>query len=337
MNEELLERCFSQPFEELQPLFDEAFRISRSNFSNLIHFYVPGMVHFDTPFFKSTGSHGFPSISVTGKGCQLNCEHCHKKLLDTMIPAATPQGLYDVCVEIKEKGGKGCLISGGALKDGSVPLMDFVPIIKRIKQNLGLKVVVHTGLIYPALAKALAEANIDAAMLDVIGSKDTIKEVYHLNCDTDSFDRSLSLLEQQNIPTVPHIVVGIHFGKLKGEKEALAIILKHHPAAVVVVALMPLSGAPMEHVAPPSPQEIARVALAARLLMPTTPLLLGCARPRGEHKIETDILGIKAGVNGIAYPSEEVCDFAKSLGLEFKFAQQCCSLLWQDINSTRAR
>lgn len=336
MSEELLERCFSQPFEKLEPLFDEAYRISRSNFSNLIHFYVPGMVHFDTPFYKSNGSHGFPGISVTARSCQLNCEHCHGKLLESMIPATTPQELYNVCVEIRERGSRGCLISGGSLRDGSVPLMDFVPTIKRIKQDLGLKIVVHTGLIFPPLAEALAEANIDAAMLDVIGSKDSIKEVYHLDCDTDAFDRSLSLLEQQNIPIVPHIVVGIHFGKLKGEKEALAIILRHHPAAVVVVALMPLSGAPMEQVAPPSPQEIARVVLATRLLMPTTPLLLGCARPRGMHKIETDILGIKAGVNGIAYPSEEVCNFAKSLGLEFKFAQQCCSLLWQDINSTRA-
>jgi hypothetical protein len=63
--------------------------------------------------------------------------------------------------------------------------------------------------------------------------------------------------------------------------------------------------------------------------MPDIPLLLGCARPRGQHKIETDILAIKAGVNGIAYPSEEVCDFARELGLGFEFHQQCCSLMWQ--------
>ena len=337
MSEELLDQCFSQPFEKLGPLFDEAYRISRSNFSNLIHFYVPGMVHFDTPFYKSNGSHGFPGISVTARSCQLNCEHCHGKLLESMIPATTPQELYDVCVEIRERGSRGCLISGGSLRDGSVPLMDFVPTIRRIKQNLGLKVVVHTGLIYPPLAVALAEANVDAAMIDVIGSKDTIKEVYHLDHDTDSFDHSLSLLEQQNIPTVPHIVVGIHYGKLKGEREALAMILMHRPAAIVVVALMPLAHTPLEQVMPPSPQEIARVVLAARLSMPSTPLLLGCARPRGTHKVETDILAIKAGVNGIAYPSEEVCNFARDLGLGFGFQQQCCSLLWQDIGLTRVR
>ena len=306
--------------------------MSRSNFSGLIHFDVPGMVHFDTPFYKSSGIYGFPGISITGKSCHLNCEHCSGKLLESMIPASTPQELYDVCVDIKEKGGDGCLISGGSLKDGSVPLMEFVPIIKKIKQKLQLKLVIHTGLIHPPLAEALADAGIDAAMLDIIGSKETIKEVYHLDYNTGPFEQALSLLEQKNIPTVPHIVVGIHYGQIKGEKQALTMISKHHPAAIVVVALMPLDHTPMENITPPSPLDIARVILATRLLIPATPLLLGCARPRGIHKVQTDILAIKAGVNGIAYPSEEVCHMAKKIGLDFDFHQQCCSLMWQVFN-----
>ena len=329
MSEELLERCFDQPFKELKPLFDEAYRISRSNFSNLIHFYVPGMVHFDTPFYKSSGTYGFPGVSITGRSCQLNCEHCRGRLLESMIPATTPQELYDVCVDIKGKGGDGCLISGGSLNDGSVPLIEFVPIIKRIKQELQLKLVMHTGLIYPDLAEALADAGIDAAMLDIIGSNETIREVYHLDYNIDQFEQTLSLLEQKNIPTVPHIVVGIHYGQIKGERQAVTMISKHHPLAIVVVALMPLDHTPMESATPPSPLDIARVVLVTRLLMPTTPLLLGCARPRGMHKVKTDILSIKAGVNGIAYPSEEVCNLAQEMGLSFKFHQHCCSLIWQ--------
>jgi len=332
---ELIEQCFSQPSQEMKPLFDEAYRISRNRLSNLIHFYVPGMVHFDTLFYKST-SHGFPGISITGKSCHLNCEHCNGKLLESMMPATTPQDLYNTCVKISGEGSSGCLISGGSLNDGSVPLIDFIPTIKKVKQELGLKIVVHTGLIHPPLAEALADANIDAAMLDIIGSKDTIKEVYHLDCDMDSFDRSLSLLEENKIPTVPHIVVGIHYGKIKGEREALAMILNHHHAAVVVVALMPMAHTSMENAAPPSPWDITRVILASRLSMPSTPLLLGCARPRGLHKIKTDILAIKAGVDGIAYPSEEVCNFARKLGLNIEFHQECCSLLWQKLDCYKA-
>lgn len=253
-----------------------------------------------------------------------------------MIPATTPQELYDVCAEINRKGSRGCLISGGSLDDGTVPLIDFIPTIRQVKQKLGLKVVVHTGLITPPLAKALADTGIDAAMLDVLGSKDTISKVYHLDCDIDSFDYSLSLLEEKKIPIVPHIVVGIHYGKLEGERQALAMILKHRHAAVVVVALMPLAHTPMEHAAPPSPWDVARVILASRLSMPSTPLLLGCARPRGMHKIKTDILAIKAGVDGIAYPSEEVCNFAQKSGLNIEFHQECCSLLWQELDCLEA-
>jgi uncharacterized radical SAM superfamily protein len=252
-----------------------------------------------------------------------------------MIPATTAQELYDVCAEIGRKGSRGCLISGGSLNDGTVPLTDFLPTIRKVKQELGLKVVVHTGLITPIIAEALADADIDAAMLDILGSKDTIREVYHLDCDIDAFDRSLSLLEEKGIPTVPHIVVGIHYGKLRGERKALSTILKHNHAAVVVVALMPLADTPMEHTTPPSPMDIARVILAARLSMPSIPLLLGCARPRGLHKIETDILAFKAGVDGIAYPSEEVCNLVKELGLNFRFHQECCSLIWQEPDSSR--
>jgi len=248
-----------------------------------------------------------------------------------MISATTPQKLLKVCCEIKSAGGTGCLISGGSLRDGGVPLMDFIPTIKQIKQEFGLRTVIHTGLVDPSLSEALADAGIDAAMIDIIGSNDTLKEVYHLNGDIQSFDRSLTLLEQNDIPTVPHIVVGIHYGKLKGEKLAIEMISRHHPAAIVIVAFMPLDHTPMEYTLPPSPLEVAQVILASRLLMPQTPLLLGCARPRGAHKVETDVLAIRAGVNGIAYPSEEVCQFAEKLGMDIKFHEKCCSLLWQDL------
>lgn len=252
-----------------------------------------------------------------------------------MIPATTPEQLLDVCARIKAEGGRGCLISGGSLKDGDVPLIGFIPYIRRVKQELGLDVVVHTGIVYPKLAEALAEAEIDAAMIDVIGSNETIRSIYHLNLTVDAFDDSLSLLEENHIPIVPHVVVGIHYGRLKGEDEALRIISKHHPAAVIIVALTPLEHTPMEYLIPPSPLDIARVTLASRFMMVDTPLLLGCARPSGEHKSETDILAIKAGVNGIAYPSEEGYDYARKMGLDVRFSEKCCALIYRELKPLR--
>lgn len=327
---DMLDLCFNLDPKNLRGLFRDAYAVSRRNFGNTIHFYAPSMAHYDTSFYSSSVDR-FPAISVTGRICQLKCAHCNGELLSNMIPATNPKELFNSCVKIKRSGAVGCLISGGSLHDGRVPLKQFIPTIKQIKKELGLQVVVHTGLVDLTLAECLADAGIDAAMIDILGSNDTIKEVYHLNDTVEAFDNSLTYLEDNNIPIVPHILVGIHFGKLKGEIHAIKLVSHHHPAAIVVIVLMPLVHTQMENTKPPAPIEVARVMLALRLLNPKTPMLLGCARPQGEHKTETDILAIKAGVNGIAYSSEEGYQFAKAQHLNAKMHEQCCSLIWHNM------
>jgi uncharacterized radical SAM superfamily protein len=44
-------------------------------------------------------------------------------------------------------------------------------------------------------------------------------------------------------------------------------------------------------------------------------------------------LSIKAGVNGIAYPSEEGYNYAKKIGLEIRFSEECCALMGKDLRS----
>ena len=331
MDKNIIEKCLEIPFEELSPLFDEAYKISRDNFGDEIIFYMPGMVHFDTEFYTATDPNRFPSISLTGTSCLLNCEHCQGRLLKTMIPATTPEQLYQVCKEIKEKGGQGCLISGGSQIDGSVAILDFLPTIKQIKEELDIDIVIHTGFVHPEVAKGLGEVGIDGAMLDIIGSDETLREIYHLGQTVKELDLSLSLLEENNVPVIPHIVVGLHYGKMRGEKEALNILSKHKSDAVVVVAFMPLDQTPMMNVTPSTPEEISRVVLALRFTLPNTPILLGCARPKGEHKSNTDVLSIKAGVNGIAYPSQESYEYSVENGLAIKYSEECCSLIYRDI------
>jgi len=70
----------------------------------------------------------------------------------------------------------------------------------------------------------------------------------------------------------------------------------------------------------------------ARLAMKETPLLLGCARPIGQHKIDTDSYALRSGVNGIAYISQEGVNYAKTLGLNPVFRDICCSLAYELIN-----
>ncbi len=308
----------------------ESRETSWRNFGKRIRFYAPSFMYYRSERFCSSPS-AFPSISVTGSACALKCKHCGGKVLNTMLPALSPQQLVDVCRDIKAKGGLGCLISGGCSPDGSVPLDKFVDAIAEVKKTLGLTVVVHTGVIDAELAGSLADAGVDAALIDVLGSDETIREIYQLNVSVADYDRSLRVLHDSGIPLVPHVLVGLHYGSLKGEFKSLEMISRYSPSAVIVIALMPIHGTMMETVAPPKPTDIARVLVASRLVLPKTPLVLGCMRPKGEHKTETDMLSVKAGVNAIAFPAEQAVRLAESMHVETSFSSLCCSQIFDDL------
>ncbi|PVX27096.1 MAG: radical SAM protein, partial [Candidatus Bathyarchaeum sp.] len=147
-----------------------------ANHTGQIRFYAPSFVYYKTDYFCSSPN-AFPTISVTGSSCALKCKHCYGKVLETMHSATTPEKLFDLCKNLKAKGAVGCLISGGCLPDGSVPLDPFMGSIKKIKKELGLTVFVHTGVVDFSTAKQLKDAGVNAALIDVIGSDETIREV----------------------------------------------------------------------------------------------------------------------------------------------------------------
>jgi len=294
-----------------------------------IRFYAPSFMHYKTSYYCSS-PRDFPTISVTGSGCALKCKHCGGKVLETMYPATTSEELLKLCTKLKEDGASGCLISGGCLPNGSVPLGKFLDVIERIKRDLGLVVFVHTGIIDYCTAKRLRLASVDAALIDVIGSDETIEEIYNLKVTVKDYDGSLKALNDAGIPFVPHVIVGLHYGTLKGELQALKMISKYNPSALVVIAFMPIHGTEMANVKPPKPIDIARVLAVARLMFPDLPLVLGCMRPKGKHRIETDILAIKAGVDAIAFPTEEAIRFAEKEGYSKVFSSFCCAQVYVD-------
>lgn len=321
------ETVWQMPKKELVSLIE---RGAFPNLSGKIRFYAPSFVYYKNKYFRSSHD-SFPSISITGSSCALKCQHCNGKVLDTMVSAPSPEELFDVCTKLKKDGAAGCLISGGCLPDGSVPFDRFMDVIAKIKKNLGLTVIVHTGVIDFSTAKLLKDAGVDAALIDIIGSDETIHEVYNLDVKVEDYDRSLMAFHDVGIPFVPHVLAGLHHGKLKGEFDALKIITKYSPSAVITIAFMPIRGTPMENVLPPEPEDIAKILVTSKLLMPNTPTVLGCMRPKGEHRKRTDLLAVRAGVNGIAFPVEEAVQLAESLNLELSFSSLCCSQIFEDI------
>ncbi len=263
----------------------------------------------------------------------MHCDHCDAKLLKGMESTITPEQLFHACQKVKERGGEGVLISGGSDTQGHVPLDQFIDAIKAAKEKLGLKVVVHTGIVSEETAIALGESGIDAAMLDIIGDDVLAQQVYHLEEGSARMAKSLDVLKEQGIPIAPHVLVGLNYGTLTGELEALDMIASRNPDAVVIIALNPLPKTPMANVSPPTPEMIGRIMTITRLGLPRTPLLLGCARPIGDHKVQTDLHAVKSGMNGIAYISQEGVDAAQELGLSPVFKDICCSLAPIDLSS----
>ncbi len=296
---------------------------------SIIRFYAPSFAYYKTKHFSSS-TIDFPTISVTGNACALDCKHCGGKVLENMHDAPSPEELFEVARKLKRDGAEGCLISGGCLPDGSGPLDAFVPTLARIKWELGLTVFVHTGIIKPQVAFALKDAGVDAALIDVVGSAVTAREVYNLNISVQDYADSLAALEDAKLTFVPHIIVGLNDGKLDGELRALQIICQVKPSALVIIAFMPIHGTAMEKTSPPKPVDIAKVSVLARQMFPTIPLALGCMRPKGEVRGEMDVLALKAGVDAVAFPTEAAIEYAKSKVYSTVFSSYCCAQICVD-------
>lgn len=293
-----------------------------------IHFHVPGFKRYETSEFQQADRQQFRSISLTGSSCALQCDHCQGQILRGMVPAAGKGRLMEVCRRFAAAGTTGVLVSGGSDRDGRVPLAAYRHELLQLKEELGLNVLVHTGLVDPETAEALAAARVDGALIDVIGSQATAEEVYHLNAPPAAFDRSLALLEEQNVPVLPHIVMGLHYGHFAGEQLALEIVARHRVAGLVLVALMPLVGTPMESIPPPPLAEMAAFMDRARAALPASPLILGCAGPAGEVKVELERSAIDMGLDAIAFPAEATVAYARRKGIQPRFHESCCGLPW---------
>ncbi len=308
----------------------EGLEIKLKHFGNKVYFHSPGFKHYEVDDFSVKTPPKFVDISITGRQCELMCDHCASKILWHMIPALTPDELWKVCNQLKEQGVTGILISGGSNKNGVVELQPFFDTMRAVKRDLGMKVTCHVGLVDEEFAYGLKEAEVDAVLLDIIGDNETIAQVYKLPHKTvDDYDLSLKLLKEAGHRIVPHVIIGLHYGKIKGEYRALDMIAKYEPDALVLVVIMPYYGkARFQLLPPPSVEESIDVVLYARKSMPTSPLMIGCARPAGAERVKFDIYAILAGVNGIAFPAEGVVTYSKSLGLQPVVSPSCCSTVF---------
>jgi len=300
---------------DLKPFLTLAYNLKKKNFGNLLKIYIPNK--------------RFPAISITGSECSLHCEHCNKKYLDGMKPILSNNELKTYLMDLHDNNGIGVLLSGGCLPDGSVPLLNYLDSIKEIKKKTNLIINAHTGLLNEETARKLAQVGVDIVSFDINMDMEVIRDIYHLDKDLDDYKRAIGYMQKYDINIVPHICIGLHYGKLHKELESIKFIKESglNPSLIVLIALIPPKNAKTKFVRP-KPVDIAKVISIIRFVYPYSEISLGCMRPRGDIKIEIEKYAIESGINRIEIPSKKTLKWAKKLypDIYYKFFSACCAI-----------
>lgn len=292
-----------------------------------IRFSTPTFKEYSTSEMKGCSKNSFPAFSVTAGACALDCDHCQAKILEPMIPATTPEMLERKVRDlVLLQDLQGFLLSGGSNRRNEIKYEKYLPVIERLKRDFPhMKVAIHSALLDRPRAKAMESAGVDTAMMDVIGAEETIREVYHLDRQVADFEATLSALCETRMEVVPHIVIGLHYGRIVGEANALDICARHGIHSLVLVVIMPFYAKPGTFRTPET-SDVGRIFLEARQRLPGKQVLLGCARPAGMHKRVTDAYAVMAGLDGIAFPADGAVALADAIGRPYEQQHACCSI-----------
>jgi uncharacterized radical SAM superfamily protein len=292
-----------------------------------IRFSTPTFRAYSTCELEGCSKNSFPAFSVTAGACALMCDHCQAKILEPMLPATSPEMLERKVRDlVATEELQGFLLSGGSNRRNEIRYERYYPVIERLKRDYPqLRVAIHSALLDAPRARSMAAAGVDTAMMDVIGSADTIREVYHLERPVADFEATLAALCATSMEVVPHIVIGLHYGRIVGEPAALDIVGRHAIHSLVLVVIMPFYAKPGTF-ATPDTSEIGRIFVEARQRVPDREVLLGCARPPGMHRRVTDAYAVMAGLDGIAFPADGALGVAQAIGRPAAQQHACCSM-----------
>jgi uncharacterized radical SAM superfamily protein len=292
-----------------------------------IRFSTPTFKEYDSSELKGCGKNSFPAFSITAGACALDCDHCQAKILEPMIPATKPEMLDQKVRDlVLLQNLQGFLLSGGSNRKNEIRYERFYPVIESLKRDFPhLRIAIHTALTDENGAKRMESAGVDTAMMDVIGAQETIRDVYHLDRPVEDFEATLAALTATSMEVTPHIVIGLHYGEIRGEATALDMVARHAVNALVLVVVMPFYARPGTFKTPET-GDVGRIFLEARKRLTEKQVLLGCARPPGMHKRVTDAYAVMAGLDGIAFPADGAVSVARAIGRDHHQEHACCSI-----------
>ncbi|WP_297468993.1 radical SAM protein [Thermococcus sp.] len=261
----------------------------------------------------------FPSISVTGNACALNCAHCGRHYLEGMRKPGRGE-LLNYCLDLERSGGVGCLLSGGMDARLKVPLDFYADEIKEIKERTNLKLNAHVGFIDENDLEWLRW--VDVVSLDFVGDNEVIRRVYKIDKTVEDYLRILDLLTENGIRVAPHITIGLDFGRIHWEYKAIDMLVEYPIDVLVLDVLIPTKGTEMENVPKPSVEESLKVVKYARGRFEGE-LSIGCMRPLGRWRLEFDRGAVLTGVDRLTNPPRRVIEWAKKIR-DVEIIYECC-------------
>ena len=271
----------------------------------------------------------FPSLSMSGNQCNLQCKHCNHTYLNDMLSITNPDKLYQYAQELQKKNAVGFLLSGGCTPHGEmINLRRLLPTIAKIKQQTNLIIKLHTGIVDQVLAESIVSAGVDIASLEIVGSTENIQKIFGFSATQETYAQTLKHLETAGMPhIVPHICIGLDHGKLSSEKQALDIIQKYcTPSVIVMIVFRPTKGTQLYQVSPPSPHDIATVIQYAKNKFPSLEISLGCIRPRTHLRQEIELAALQAGATRMEIPTKTTLKHVQQLGYTIRYIDACCAL-----------
>ncbi len=271
----------------------------------------------------------FPSVSMSGNACMLSCKHCNHTYLADMQQLTKPADLFAAARRFASEGAIGLLLSGGCDDHGEMlNLRRLLPTIRKIKDETELVIKLHTGLVDRTLAEEIVSAGVDIASTEVVGDNETIQDIFDFSASVESYRNTLVYLEDAGMPfIVPHVCIGLRYGKVRGERTALQIIHNScDPELLVMIVFRPTKGTALENTPPPASQSVAKVIGMAKNMFPDKEISLGCIRPRNQHRQEIESAALNAGVSRMEIPSKKTLQLAQSMGYTIKHVDGCCAL-----------
>ncbi len=276
------------------------------------------------------------AISVTGRGCALNCAHCGRHYLAGMRSASRALELVAVHPP------KSVLLSGGCDLSGKVPLGEWP---RRISEPAPkVRINSHAGLVTEVEAEEIAKWA-DVVSFDVTTDERVISQVYGLRRTPGDYIASYVSLAKR-VPTVPHVCIGLseasesllpsasplpasstpsEIGALQAILDTVTSGAAPMPPAIVFIIFTPTPGTRMADMPAPQPGLVRDIIAEARLMFPNTPINLGCMRPSGAYRGLVDVMVIDAGVNLIVQPAPGALEHARALGLAVVETDECCA------------